>query len=65
MRVINSDEYRLIRSSLINELFVGSHSQDGRACVRVCVRVCMRVHGFVKNEDIHLYNDTGMTGITG
>ncbi len=63
MRVINSDEYRLIRSSLINELFVSDLIL--RTGGRACVRVCMRVHGFVKNEDIHLYNDTGMTGITG
>ncbi len=29
-------------------------------CVCVCVCVC----AFVTNEDINLYNDTGMTGIT-
>ncbi len=29
---------------------------------RECVCVCVRV--FVTNEDIHLHNDTGMTGIT-
>ncbi len=31
-------------------------------CVCVCVFVCARV--FVTNEDINLYTDTGMTGIT-
>ncbi len=31
-------------------------------CVCVCVRVC--AHVFVTNEDINLYNDMGMTGIT-
>ncbi len=32
-----------------------------RVRVRACVRVCMCV--FVTNEDIHLYNDTGMTWV--
>ncbi len=27
----------------------------------MCVCVCVRVHLFVTNEDIHLYNDTGMS----
>ncbi len=35
-------------------------------CVCVCVYVCVYVFAciFVTNEDINLYNDTGMTGIT-
>ncbi len=36
-----------------------------RVCVCVCVRerVCVCVRVFVTNQDIDLYNDTGMTGI--
>ncbi len=30
----------------------------------MCVCVCVRVRVFVTNQDIDLYNDTGMTGIT-
>ncbi len=32
-----------------------------RVCVCVCVCVCVRV--FVTNQDIDLYNDTGMTQV--
>ncbi len=35
-------------------------STDGD-CVCVCVCVCVRV--FVTNQDIDLYNDTGMTQV--
>ncbi len=33
--------------------------------MRACVRACMRVRAcvFVTNQDINVYNDTGMTGI--
>ncbi len=33
-------------------------------CVYVCVCVCVFACIFVTNENINLYNDTGMTGIT-
>ncbi len=41
-------------------------SVRGCVCVCVCVRerVCVCVCTFVTKQDINLYNDTGMTGIT-
>ncbi len=32
-------------------------------CISVCVSVCMSVRVFVTNQDIDLYNDTGMTQV--
>ncbi len=34
-----------------------------RVCVCVCVCVCESVRVFVTNQDIDLYNDTGMTQV--
>ncbi len=33
-------------------------------CVCVCTTVCVCVQVYLVYEDIHLYNDMGMTGIT-
>ncbi len=35
-----------------------------KLCVCVCVCVCVCMHVYVVYEDIHLYNDMGMRGIT-
>ncbi len=32
-------------------------------CVCVCMRVCVFVRVFVTNQDINVYNDTGMTQV--
>ncbi len=32
-------------------------------CVCVCIYVCVCVRVFVTNQDIDLYNDTGMTQV--
>ncbi len=37
------------------------HLFEMEISVRVCVCVRVRVRVFVTNEDINLYNDTGMT----
>ncbi len=34
-----------------------------RVCVCMCVCVCACVRVFVTNQDIDLYNDTGMTQV--
>ncbi len=42
---------------------IQQHKIAEGVCVCVCVCVCESVRVFVTNQDIDLYNDTGMTQV--